>query len=189
MAYTNNVPQANQRISDTQAPILANFTFLPLSIGQEHNFDSTDATLTYHLKASMPSMADPIGALPSPLSGVYYVNSAFPKFYNTAAGASFIQTTNTLQVTQKGSQALTTSFVNIGTAIPNNSAGTYYLFSPGSTAKYAVGQFIVSNSTIVPSDLDGSSPGITMGGSGTTLQAKVDSGSGTFTYLMVYSTP
>lgn len=92
MTYTNNVPQANQRIADTQSPILANFTFLEPCIGQEHNFDDTDATKTYHLQASMPNkVTDP--ALPAGTDGMYYVKGGVPKFVNSD-GANFISMGN-----------------------------------------------------------------------------------------------
>lgn len=84
MAYTSNVPQANQQIAATQGPINANFQFLLSSIGQEHNFDVSDATKTYHLKASMPNMVDPI-ALPPGINGIYYVKGGQPWFYNGTA--------------------------------------------------------------------------------------------------------
>ncbi len=81
MTYTNNVPQATQTIAFTQPLIQSNFSFLENSIGQEHNFDSTDATKTYHKQASMPNRADPVG-LPAATNGMFYVSSGLPKFYD-----------------------------------------------------------------------------------------------------------
>ncbi len=88
MTYTNNVPQGNQTISSTQPLIQANFGFLENSIGQEHNFDDTDATKTYHLKASMPNQPDP-GSLPTGTNGQYYVSGGKPKFYD-GTNANFL---------------------------------------------------------------------------------------------------
>lgn len=42
MAYTNNTPQATDRVSDTQDPILQNFVNIPTLIGANHvGFDGT----------------------------------------------------------------------------------------------------------------------------------------------------
>lgn len=84
MAYDNNVPQATQTIAQTQPIINENFAFLDSAIDQEHNFDVTDATKTYHKQASMPNQADPV-ALPAGTDGIYYVNGGLPKFYNGTA--------------------------------------------------------------------------------------------------------
>ena len=85
MAYTSNVPQANQQIATTQPIIQNNFGFLPAAIGQEHNFNAAgNGTDTYHLKASMPNYTggiDPV-ALPAGTNGMYYVLGGIPKFYN-----------------------------------------------------------------------------------------------------------
>lgn len=79
MAYTNNVPQGNQTIASTTDPIRNNFAFIETSINQEHNFDATDATKTYHLQASMPDkMATP--ALPAGTNGIYYVQAGEARF-------------------------------------------------------------------------------------------------------------
>ncbi len=81
MAYTNNVPQGNQTIASTTDPIRNNFAFIQTSIDQEHNFDITDGTKTYHKKASMPNLAlSP--AVPAGTNGVYFVNDAKAYFYN-----------------------------------------------------------------------------------------------------------
>ena len=90
MAYTNNVPQGNQQIAATQPLIQENFGFLPMAIGQEHNFNASGTgTDTYHLKASMPNLVggDPI-ALPAGTNGMYYVLGGLPKFYNTSGAVS-----------------------------------------------------------------------------------------------------
>ncbi len=92
MVYTSNVPQANQAIATTQPIIQANFGFLAASIGQEHNFNAAGSgTDTYHLKASMPSQADPAGALTAPITGVYYVSGGKAKYYNnTQVGGALL---------------------------------------------------------------------------------------------------
>lgn len=84
MVYTNNVPQSNQQIANTQAPILNNFNFIQAAVNQEHNFplNSTDSTTTYHKQTSMPNRADPSGALPTGTNGMYYVNGGQAKYYD-----------------------------------------------------------------------------------------------------------
>lgn len=97
MVYTNAVPQANQQISTTQAPIEANFQFIQAAINQEHNFpvNATDPTAVYHKQASMPNQADPV-ALPAGTNGIYYVNGGNPKFYNGSATFLSISAQGTL---------------------------------------------------------------------------------------------
>ena len=106
MAYTSTVPQANQAISTTQPIIQANFGFLAASIGQEHNFNAAGSgTDTYHLKASMPSQADPAGALTSPITGVYYVSGGAAKYYNnTQVGGNLLGAVN-MQINFSGTGA------------------------------------------------------------------------------------
>lgn len=189
MTYTNNVPQGNQQIATTQPLIQANFGFLDTAIGQEHNFDSTDATKTYHLQAAMPNkVTDPV-ALPTSTNGIYYVKGGVPKFYDGTT-ASFIQTTTNPQVTLTGTVALSTTVATVA-AIPNNSAGNYYILSTASSSVYATGQFTSGASVVQPTDLSGTSPGITVSGSGLNLRARVDSSgdAGTYSYVVVYVTP
>lgn len=81
MAYTANVPQASQTVAQTQSPIQANFQFIPASIGQEHNFDATDATKTYHLQASMPNNGG-LPTIPAAANGAYYVDGGQAHFYD-----------------------------------------------------------------------------------------------------------
>jgi hypothetical protein len=82
VSYTNNTPQANQTIAQTQPLILNNFAFLANSIGEEHNFNAAgNGTDTYHLQASMPNQAlSP--ALPASTNGMYFVSSARPYFWD-----------------------------------------------------------------------------------------------------------
>lgn len=84
MAYTANVPQANQQISATQAPILGNFQFLSTGIGTEHNFNAAGSgSDMYHKQASMPNRSggDPV-ALPAGTNGMWYVNNQGGRFYD-----------------------------------------------------------------------------------------------------------
>lgn len=86
MVYTNNVPQGNQTIANSQPQIQANFGFIQTDLQVEHQFNGNVVGLTegVHLKASMPNQADP-GSLPTGTNGQYYVGAGVPKFYNTAA--------------------------------------------------------------------------------------------------------
>ncbi len=85
VVYTNNVPQANQKIATTQPIINSNFDYTQKAVGQEHNFiaNDTDPTHTYHKQASMPNRVggDPV-ALPSGTNGIYYVNNSGARFYD-----------------------------------------------------------------------------------------------------------
>lgn len=143
--YTNNVPQSNQRIADTQPLIQANFGFLEDAINQEHNFDATDATKTYHLQASMPNLAggDPV-ALPSGTNGLYYVLGGIPKFYN--ALVKFLKYSSCLSFTQSGSITLNGSPQTMYT-IPANSCGVFFVQS-SNVATYAMGSYISSGTNI-----------------------------------------
>lgn len=87
MAYNNNVPQGNQTIASTTDPIRNNFAFIQSAVGQEHNFDPTDPTQTYHTIASMPDFGS-TPALPANTNGVYYVNSGEARFVNNSGNVS-----------------------------------------------------------------------------------------------------
>jgi hypothetical protein len=190
MAYTDNVPQANQQIAATQPLIQANFGFLETGIGTEHNFnDSGSGSDMYHLQASMPNQSDP-GSLPAGTNGLYYVSGGLPKYYNGTA--YFLQTGALAQTVLTGTVALTTSAANVVT-IPANSVGQYYLLPPtgiGGVA-YAVGLFITSTSTLQLPFASDADPNITLNTSGRILQAQTTSSSynGTYKYVVVYYTP
>lgn len=92
MTYTPNTPQGNQTVAATQSPILNNFTFLDNAINQEHNFDVSDATKTYHKQASMPNRAHPV-ALPAGTNGMHYVNGGQARYYD---GTNYSQLTGAL---------------------------------------------------------------------------------------------
>lgn len=83
MVYTNSVPQANQQISATQAPILQNFEFIQEGIGTEHNFNAAGSgNDMYHNQTSMPNQAL-LAAFPvAATNGVYYVNDGIATFFD-----------------------------------------------------------------------------------------------------------
>jgi len=135
MAYTNNVPQGNQTIASTTDPIRNNFAFLQTSIDQEHNFDITDGTKTYHKKASMPNRAlSP--ALPAGTNGVYFVSSGKPYFYDG--------TTNYLLTGANSAVTITGSLVGGATAVilaAGNWFGTVNAFMTDDNSRYVFWQF------------------------------------------------
>lgn len=87
MAYTNNVPQGNQTIANSQPQIQANFGFIQTDLQVEHIFNGntpygTQAEGT-HVQASMPNRsADPTGSPPSGTAGIYYVRNNGARFYD-----------------------------------------------------------------------------------------------------------
>jgi hypothetical protein len=148
MTYTNNVPQANQKISTTQPIIEANFVYLQNAIGQEHNFpaNATNAEATYHLQASMPGQVDP-GALPAGTNGIYYVDQsspALPKFYNGTA--NFLWETPIQQFYDQQTHLVPNNplFVNMYTFSPNT-FGTFYITRDAHISTGIVGQFLTDN--------------------------------------------
>lgn len=179
MTYTNNTPQAGQTISETQPLILDNFGFIDNAIGQEHNFDASDATATYHLQASMPNMADP-GALPASTDGMYYVSSGVPKFYNTSP--EFLMISKYATLTQSGTVNLSTVQTSIGSALTQYTAGIYFIIPPVGEAAAnhsAVGFFVTgasdSGTTVYPSASNNGDPGIIISSSGNSLRAALNS--------------
>lgn len=134
MAYDNNVPQATQTIAQTQPIINENFAFLDDAIDQEHNFDVTDATKTYHKQASMPNQADPV-ALPAGTDGMYYVNGGLPKFYNGTAYSLI----GNVQVTTGSANVSAGATVNILGA--GDFMGLVSVFRGPITNKYELFQF------------------------------------------------
>ena len=137
----------------------------------------------------MPNQSDPV-SLTAPVTGIYYVQGGFPKFYNGTAYK--IQLTNTLQLVLTGTFSLTTSASTV-VAIPANSAGQYFLFRQSVNGYVntacAVGQFVSDNNSLFPSAV--SDPKITITSSGLNLQAEATASgfTGTYTYLIVYYTP
>jgi hypothetical protein len=191
MVYTPSVPQATQTIALTQPLIEANFQFIDAAVDVEHNFDNSDATLTYHKKASMPNQADP-GSLPTGTNGQYYVSGGVPKFYNTSA--NFIQLTTVPYKILTGTQALTPVAATLG-ILPANSVGQYYVFLSGGNntvnTKSAIGFFNTdSNSMFLPAS-SSFDPGLDITSSGLALRAATSSAAnnGTYTYLIIYYNP
>lgn len=188
MVYTRNVPLATQTIANSQPQILGNFQFLEDSIGQEHNFDDTDPTKTYHLRASMPNSSIPV-SLPAGTAGIYYVRNDVPQFWN---GDRFylqtLQTNPPINDIETGTAALNTSTNDIVT-VPANSAGTYYVFLPGSLDAYGVGLFVSDASSVSLIKL--SDPSMTISDNGLKITGKLDSNSdsGNYKYILVYYTP
>lgn len=150
MAYTNNIPQANQQIAITQGPIQNNFDYIQKAVGQEHNFvaNDTDPTHTYHLQASMPNQVDPI-ALPASTAGIYYVSSGKPKFYNTAVNF-LVNSTCDSYFASGGPISVNGVSITSFYTVPDNSAGSIWLIRTGSSDTYFVGNYIASNGVVVP---------------------------------------
>lgn len=133
--YTNNVPQANQKISTTQPIINANFNYIQQAVGQEHNFvaNATDPTMTYHIQASMPNLVsgeDP-EALPTGTNGLYYVLGGDSKYYNGAA--NFLMNSPDKQFVLKGQVDIGTISSTVITTMPARSYGMIYLVGRGVT--------------------------------------------------------
>lgn len=145
--YTNNVPQGNQRIADTQVPIQANFGFLQTAIGTEHNFNTTDPTKTYHLQASMPNQAvNP--AIPAGTNGVYYVSGNSPRFKSSLGDGSLLFPNAYIQFNGNGANgplnaggnSIRSSFNINAAASTKNGTGDYTITfaTPLASANYLV---------------------------------------------------
>jgi hypothetical protein len=144
--YTNNIPQGNQTIASTQPLIQANFGFLQSAINQEHNFNTTDPTQTYHLQASMPNISDP-GSLPSGTNGIYYVNGGFPKFYN--GSANFLPYSSCSSYTLSGGPITLSLSPTVITSVPAASCGYIYIFRTSSSSSgYFIGSFNSDSSSV-----------------------------------------
>ena len=94
MTYTNNVPQGNQTIAETQSLIQDNFGFLQTSLRQDHNFNGLNPFGVQqegtHIQVSMPNQsADPV-ALPTGCAGTYYVKGGVPKFYDGTTASDIL---------------------------------------------------------------------------------------------------
>lgn len=189
MAYTANVPQGNQTIAATQAPINANFTFLSNGLNVEHNFDATGSgSNMYHRFASMPDNADP--GDPAPQTGTYYVNNSSPMFRNTIGifpivnsypGNAYFRTSTTFMT---GASNTPVTF----TTVPNNSMGSYWVIRPGGST-YAMGTWVsVSGSVQVGSTGSNNSFSI-VSGSGLDLRFQYNGSAATFSYTVLTCTP
>ena len=165
MAYLP-VPQGNQTIAATQAPILNNFAFLQTGLNKEHNFDATGTgTNMYHKFASMPNNADP--GDPTPQNGTFFVKNGAPYFRGVGVGAIYsivnaFPQANTASF-RSGSLTLTTSFAAFFT-VPDTSltwSGSYWMLRPGGSP-YSFGMWVFTPSDGVRiTALDSSAIGVT----------------------------
>ena len=182
--YTQNVPQANQQIATTQPIINANFTYLQSAIGQEHHFNTADPAETYHTKASMPNLVDPI-SVPSGTDGMYYVKDALPKF-QSGATSLFIPANQLRQVMLTGSVVLNASSLTSVVTLPANSVGSYWIIGT-STSACAMGQFVTDGADIaVGAVLD---PDIFISSNTSALTMRALGTAGTYKYVVIYYTP
>lgn len=144
--YTNNVPQKNQTIAQTTDPIRNNFAFLDDAIDQEHNFDITDPTKTYHKQAAMPDIGSAPVAVPAGTNGMYYVIGSEARFLDDAP----IDWKLNIWTTQlKGSVTSPSNSSNFTiSAIPANVFGVVYFYR--TSIPYAVfsGQFASDSTTV-----------------------------------------
>lgn len=195
MAYTNNVPQGNQTIASTTDPIRNNFAFIQTDLQVEHSFNNNAPGVAegVHLQASMPHLSPtPSGALPTGTTGIYYMRSGTPRFYDGTNNWQ-IQITQQPQVVITGTVSLTTSYTNVFT-VPTFSYGSYFI-SPASGSGISAGSasgagFVLSSGSHIKIEAVGDI-GITLNDSGLIFQAKVDNSSnnGTYNYSLIYYTP
>lgn len=142
MVYTPNVPQGNQTIASTQAPINGNFTFLHDALAVEHNVLNSNAAVTYHLQASMPNQAlSP--SFPVGTDGVYFSSSTNPYYYDGTTNWRMNDWEAILKGTYTPSSAST--FSNI-VAIPANKVGLIVLSANSSSGYTQTGAFSTSGS-------------------------------------------
>jgi hypothetical protein len=76
MSYTPNVPQANQQIAATQAPILNNFTYINTAMRVNHTWNgnaiNTEAAGS-HQRLDFPNQGSDINTLPTGIAAVIYL--------------------------------------------------------------------------------------------------------------------
>lgn len=195
MAYTNNVPQGNQTIASTTDPIRNNFAFIQTDLQVEHSFNNNSPGVAegVHLKASMPHLSPtPSGALPTGTSGMYYVRSGTPRFYDGTDNWQ-IQITKQPQNVITGVVALTTSYTTVFT-LPSFTYG-YYLIAPTSGSgisaqTVSAAGFVLATGSHIKIEAVGD-VGMSLTDSGLSLQAKVDSSSNNanYNYTLIYYTP
>lgn len=134
MAYTSNVPQANQTIASTTTPIRNNFTFINTDLQVDHSFNgnSSGAEGT-HLQCRMKGQGSPPTLLTNN-NGAYYVDTATP------GNAQFYDGTNSYKMNLwRDIITGTVTFVSTGTstsiglspgALPNQTFGVIYFYGP-----------------------------------------------------------
>ena len=193
MAYNNNVPLVNQTIASTTVPIHDNFAFLDTGIGQEHNFDVTDATKMYHLQASMPNKGADPGALPAGTNGMYYVKGAQPKFFD-GANVWQLMISGVFQKTASGIVALNTGSDTVFFTSPAYSCGVYFIIPQLTiTAQNAsaMGFFVSSNTDVQLGNASSFDPNISITTSGLAIRARVATAplNGNYTVVVLYFTP
>lgn len=155
MVYTNNVPQGNQQIATTQPIIQANFDYIQKAVGQEHNFvaNDTDPTHTYHLQASMPNRADPVG-LPVGTNGMYYFSAGLPKVFISGLGAQFLSFGATTSQVFNGTLTIAgTTTTNISPTINGTISGIILTYRDD--GKYSFDTF-VQNAAVTGSPITNS---------------------------------
>lgn len=84
MSYTPNVPQANQKIAATQAPIEANFQYVNTAMQVNHTFNGNallGEAAGSHQKVACPNQAD-IVSLPTGIAAIMYANAGNFYSYN-----------------------------------------------------------------------------------------------------------
>lgn len=191
MAYTQNVPQANQQIATTQPIIEANFQFMQTGVGQEHNFNPAGSgSDMYHTQASMPNkLVDPV-ALPMGTNGMYYVKGGVPKFYN--GNAFEIQITQLFQFQTGGSILLDNVTPVTVFTMPANSCGYYFLVPPAPIAasSASIMGFVVSDTANLKIGAV-ANPGILITSVGLDLKAVTVNAAfnGTYKLALLYFTP
>jgi len=158
MVYTNNVPQGNQTIANSQPQIQANFGFLDTGIGTEHNFNAAGSgTDMYHLQASMPNRTlDPV-ALPADTNGMYYVRAGGARFYDGTTICKLTEgnaATNGYQwigkvLVQWGFKAVTTQSTGSTTFITANINFPTACFNVIASPVYDSGSSTPTNSTTI----------------------------------------
>lgn len=188
MAYTNNVPQGNQTIAQTQPLILGNFGFIQTDLDVEHIFNGnapfgTQAEGT-HIQASMPNQASP-PALGTGIAGIYYVSGNLPHFKNSTTDYTLVQ-----NLLKQGSNSVAS-----GAAFQILPAGSYMgtvsAFQNVGPFRYQFIQFWLSGATLIQNAMaSGGTGNITLQLDGSNnLQILNSSGSTqTIKWQIIYST-
>lgn len=127
MPYTNNVPQANQTIAATQAPILGNFSYIDTAMKIDHAWNGNEINSQApgtHQKVSFPNQASDItGALPTGISSIMYAIGGNIFAWNG-------QKCPVSGVAISGTVTITTSESTIAT-LPNECHGFVTVFAGG----------------------------------------------------------
>jgi len=139
----------------------------------------------------MPNISDP-SSLSSGIKGIYYVKGAGPKFYDGSV-ASFISYGEPYMYTLSGNDiSVGTSYVNI-VSIPSNSCGSCFVWvNSGNVMTSAVGRFTKPSSSAgaVLFTSDSEDVGMKLTLSGSSIQAKLDSGNTThMSFVLTYYPP